>query len=253
MRRLLTTFALFWCVAAGLHAQALDQPLRAVRLSGNWGHTADAARLWEMDRTQPLVPLSYVEYLRSVHVNWVGFSIALHVEDSMDSTLARTYSGVRVPTFSDDAVRQIIREFTAHGFSVYMTLAIESFERQHELDAVEHPAPRFQLGDPGRADTGAPDDHLYCTCARQIDPDFWPWRPSHPEHQRFVAEFWESYAQQAVHFARIAQEEGVRMYSLGTEPVGSFARGQAVTAGSTTSASSSGRWWTVSVPRTAAC
>ena len=98
-----------------------------------------------------------------------------------------------------------------------MTLAIESFETEDELDAVEHPAPRFQLGDPGYADTGVPNDHLYYTCARQIDPDFWPWRPSHPDHDLFVAEFWESYALQALHFATIAEEEGVRMYSLGTE------------------------------------
>ena len=38
-----------------------------------------------------------------------------------------------------------------------------------------------------------------------------------PDHDLFVAEFWESYAQQAIHFASIAEEEGVRMYSLGTE------------------------------------
>jgi len=217
MQRLRVTLALFWCVAAGLQAQELDRPLRAVHLSGNWGHTADAIALWEMDRTQRLVPLRYVEYLRSVQVDWVGLSVALHLEHSMDSTLERTYSGVRVPTFSDDAVRQIIREFRAHGFNVYMTLAVESFETEDELDAVQHPAPRFQLGDPGYADTGIPDDHLYCTCARQIDPDFWPWRPSHPDHELFVAEFWESYALQALHFAGIAEDEGVRMYSLGTE------------------------------------
>ena len=217
MRRLQVTLALFWCVAGGLSAQELDRPLRAVHLSGNWGHTADAVARWELDRTQPLVPLRYVEYLRSVHVDWVGFSVALHVEHSMDATVERAYAGVRVPTFSDDAVRRIIREFVGHGFNVYMTLAIESFERQDELDAVEHPAPRFQLGDPGQAATGVPDDHLYCTCARRIHPDFWPWRPGHPEHDRFVAAFWDSYAQQAVHFGRIAQAEGARMYSLGTE------------------------------------
>ena len=37
MRRLRVPFALFWCVAAGLQAQELDHPLRAVHLSGNWG------------------------------------------------------------------------------------------------------------------------------------------------------------------------------------------------------------------------
>lgn len=109
MQRLRVTLALFWCVAAGLQAQELDRPLRAVHLSGNWGHTADAVELWEMDRTRRLVPPRYVEYLRSVQVDWVGLSVALHLEHSMDSTLERTYSGVRIPTFSDDAVRQIVR------------------------------------------------------------------------------------------------------------------------------------------------
>lgn len=55
---------LFWGVAAGVYAQELDRPLRAVHLSGNWGHTANAVNLWEMDRTPPLVPQRYVEYLR---------------------------------------------------------------------------------------------------------------------------------------------------------------------------------------------
>lgn len=87
MRRLQVTLALFWCVAVGLSAQEIDRPLRAVHLSGNWGHTADAVARWELDRTQPLVPLRYVEYLRSVHVDWVGFSVALHVEHSMDATV----------------------------------------------------------------------------------------------------------------------------------------------------------------------
>ncbi|MCY4419755.1 MAG: hypothetical protein OXC42_00610 [Gammaproteobacteria bacterium] len=45
----------------------------------------------------------------------------------------------------------------------------------------------------------------------------WPWSLDHPDYQRFVAEFWKTYTQQAVHFARIAEDEGVLMYSLGTE------------------------------------
>ena len=32
-----------------------------------------------------------------------------------------------------------------------------------------------------------------------------------------MAEFWETYTQHAVHIATIAEEEGVRLYSLGTE------------------------------------
>ena len=59
-------------------------------------------------------------------------------------------------------------------------------------------------------DTGA-------CCDSGIQPEFWPWRPSHPDHQAFVADFWESYARQAIHVATLAEEEGARMLSLGTE------------------------------------
>ena len=52
--------------AGNLYAQpaALDQPLRAVHISGNWGHNPEAVEQWEADRTKPLLPLDYVEYLR---------------------------------------------------------------------------------------------------------------------------------------------------------------------------------------------
>ena len=54
-------------------------------------------------------------------------------------------------------------------------------------------------------------------CDSGIQPEFWPWRPEHLDHPRFVAEFWETYTRQAVHVAAIAEAEGVRMFSLGTE------------------------------------
>ena len=150
-----------------------------------------------------------------MHVDWIGVSAALHVDDSMDSTVERAYSpDLRTPTFSDAALRQIIREYRAHGFDVYLTLAFEA----REAEVAARPVQRWQLGDHGDPDAGVPLDHVHCPeCARPIEPEFWPWRPTHPDHDRFVREFWSTYAEQAVHFARIAQEEGVRMYSLGTE------------------------------------
>ena len=110
---------------------------------------------------------------------------------------------------SDDGLRQIIREHRQHGFDVYLALAFEAFEAY----AAARPVQRWQLGDPGAADTGVPRDPE----RPAILPEFWPWRPSHPDHDRFVEQFWATYTEQAVHFAGIAQEEGVRMYSLGTE------------------------------------
>ena len=128
----------------------------------------------------------------------------------MDSTVERVYSGVDISTYADDVLRQLIREFQSHGINVYLTLAFEA----HEAATAARPVPhRLQLGDPGDSETGVPSDEVFET----IRPEFWPWRPDHPDHQRFVAEFWETYTQQAVYFARIAEEEGVRLYSLGTE------------------------------------
>ena len=186
-------------------------PLRAIHASGNWG--TPFVSDWEAsNRSEPLIPSDHVEYLRSLNVNWVGLSVALHYEDSMDSTVERVYSSdVDIPTFSDDALRQFIREFKENGIDVYLTLAFES----HEAETSDRPVRRWQLGDPGEQATGVPPDPA--NVFGHIAPENWPWNPDHPDHSRFVAEFWETYTAQAVHFARIAEEEGVRMFSMGTE------------------------------------
>ena len=211
---------LFCLVSAGdLYAQALNRPLRSVHIGGNWLANREAVAEWYEDPTQLILPLDYIEHLKHTHVDWVGISIALQNDDSMDSTVERSDSLYgATPTFPDAALRQMIREYRTHGFDVYLTLAFGG----HESAAAERPVRRPQLGDPGDPDTGVPPDHEegcsdWTVCALEIKPEFWPWRPSHPDHERFVQEFWRTYTDQAVHFARIAQEEGVRMYSLGTE------------------------------------
>ena len=201
-----------------LHAQApsLDRPMHAVHISGNWSANRQAVKEWEEDRTAPILPTDYIQQLKDLHVNWVGVSVGLHIDDSMDSTVERIYSSaVAIPTFSDDVLRQIVREYRAQGFDIYLTLAFES----HSAYEAERPVQRHQLGDPGDPYTDVPAHNPEYP---HILPEFWPWRPSHPDHERFVAEFWSTYTQQAVHFAKIAQEEGVGMYSLGTETDGLF-------------------------------
>ncbi|MYD59634.1 MAG: hypothetical protein F4W91_01200 [Gemmatimonadetes bacterium] len=195
--------------------QAIDTkinfPLRAIHAAGNWGDTGYVVDQWEAaGRIGTLIPMDYIQWLKSLHINWIGLSVALHYDDSMDSTVERVYSSnVDIPTFSDEALRQLIREFRNHGIDVYLTLAFEAYE----AETAAHPVRRWQLGDP--APGGVPPDNpnIYGL----ILPQYWPWRPDHPHHRRFVAEFWATYTQQAVHFARIAEDEGVRLYSLGTE------------------------------------
>ena len=190
----------------------LDLPLRAVHAAGNWGTNRGVVDAWnENEQRGRLVPSDYIEYLRRLRADWVGLSVALHYDDSMDSTVERVYGDVSIPTFTDDALRQIIRELRAAGFGVYLTLAFEA----HEAEDAARPVRRWQLGDPGHPDTGVPPDDP--EVFGHILPDNWPWRPHHPDHQRFVTEFWETYTTQAVHFARIAEEEGARLFSLGTE------------------------------------
>lgn len=179
----------------------LDRPMRAVHIAGNWGTNPETVARWNRNRSKRLIPLDYVAHLRSLRINWVGISVALHYTDSMDSTVQRVYSPrVNIPTFSDRALRQIIREFRRHGFDVYLTVAFES----HEAEAAERPVPnRGYLGAPG-VPPGVQREH-------------WPWARNHPEHTFFVRRFWHSYTREVLHFARIAQAEDVRMFSIGTE------------------------------------
>ena len=179
---------------------SLEFPLRALHAGGYWGTNEVIVRDWEAaGQTGPLIPPDYIAWLQSLHVNWVGLSVALYYDDSTDSTVERASPSAEVSTFSDTVLRQLIREFRAHEIHVYLTL----YFNDSKAATSARPARRWQLGEPSQ-----PSD---------IAPEFWPWRPDHPDHQRFVAEFWATYAQQAVHFARIAEEEGVELYSLGTE------------------------------------
>lgn len=183
-----------------LTVDRLNFPLRALHAAGHWGTNETVVYDWEANGRQgSLVPSDYIEWLKGLHVNWVGFMVSLHYDDSMDSTVERDYLTLEGRTFPDDVLRQMIRDFRDHGIEVYLTLALSD----HEAGQAAHPAHRWQLGHPDPP--------------HNILPENWPWRPDHPGHQRFVAEFWETYTQQAVHFARIAEDEGARLYSLGTE------------------------------------
>ena len=190
---------------APLTVDKMDFPIRALAAGGHWGTNETIVAEWEANgKVGPLVPPDYMDWLKSLHVNWIGLTASLHYDDSMDSTVERDYLTLEDPTLSDEALRQMIRDFRGHGIDVYLTLALVD----HEAGQAARPAHRWQLGQPD-----APDGTW---------PEFWPWRVEHPDHQRFVAEFWETYTQQAMHFARIAEDEGARMYSLGTETEGLF-------------------------------
>ena len=190
-----------------------DFPMRAIAISGNWGTNRRVAETWEDGGGQgPLIPIGFISWLRGMHANWILISVGLHYDDSMDSSVSREPDRSRnVPTWRDGTLRQVIREFRQHGFDVYMTLAFEA----HEAETSARPLYRGLLGDPAPPHTGGvPADENW---AGRIRPENWPWRPDHPDHDAFTAEFWETYTRQAEHFAAIAEDEGVALFSLGTE------------------------------------
>lgn len=188
-------------------------PMRAIAISGYWGTNREVVQPWEdRGRQGPVLPAEFISWLRGMHVNWVLISVALHYEDSMDSSVSRETDRSRnVPTWRDESLRQVIREFREHGFDVYMTLAFEA----HEAEVSARPLHRGQLGDPAPPHTGGVPPGEWST--GPIKPENWPWRTTHPDHERFTAEFWETYTRQAEHFASLAEDAGVALFSLGTE------------------------------------
>ena len=188
----------FECGSATRPMNTVELPLRAIHAAGYWGTNEQVVEEWVKNGTGPLVPPDYIDWLKSLYANWVGISVHLFIDDSMDSSVERT--SPTTGTFSDRALRQFIRDLRAEDFDIYVTLAITDYEAA----MAERPVRRWQLGDPGDPGEG-------------VLPEHWPWGPNHPDHASFVSAFWDSYAEQAVHFARIAEEEGVRMFSLGTE------------------------------------
>lgn len=203
------------CAALTLAASVANQtaatpvafPLRGIHIGGNWGTNTAAVNDWHAGRTGTIVPADYIAWLRRLQVNWVGISVALTYDDSTDSTVERNHDHAAGDdaSLSDDALRQLIGELRTQGIDVYLSLGFET-QRAEESS---RPAPRELLGDPGDA-SGVP------CCNHGIAPEAWPWHPAHRDHARFTTEFWDSYTREAVHVATLAEEEGVRLLSLGT-------------------------------------
>ena len=173
-----TTTTTAWTIPTGSGTN-----MRAVHMGGNWGTNRNAV-------VNP--PDEYFEYLRDLNVNWVGISVALHVDGSMDSTVELDYSeSLSIPTFRDETLRALIQKFRSHGFDIYIHIAFE------DTNKGDHPFSRWQMGDP-----------LMHTEDANIQAAYWPWRTDHPQHQSFITEFWQTYTDCVAHIAELAEEEG---------------------------------------------
>jgi len=180
---------------AGL-ADLGDEFLCGAFAGGTWGLTYSEAYL---------LPEDHVAFLQSLNARWVGLCIDLTIDNSMSPVVRLMTEEDRYPTFGDEELRTLICRLRQEGFRVYMTPAFSGLD-DYEDTPVSKGIKRYQLGDP---------------YAYEEDPDVhresWPWDPAHREHEAYVAEFFRTYTEWAVYYAQIAEEEGVELYSLGTE------------------------------------
>lgn len=167
--------------------------MRAIHIGGNWGRNPMGI---------PMQPPDYYQWLKSMSINWAAINIGLHVSNSMDNSVEKVYEGVQIPTFRDAPLRDAIRGFKARNINVLLTMAIETQEASQSA----MPVNRWQFGDPNMPSEDS-----------RILAGNWPWSTTHPQYASFTAAWWQSYTNEVVYFAKIAQQEGVKMFAVGAE------------------------------------
>lgn len=191
---LLCLFLLLPRISAQLKKTAdLLNNMRAIHIGGNWGRNPTGILQQ---------PEDYYQFLRTLNINWAAINIGLHVSNSMDATVEKVYDNVAIPTFRDAPLRDAIRGFANHNINVMLTIAIET----QEAALSNMPVNRWQFGDPNMP---ANDP--------SIKPENWPWATNHPQHNQFIQSWWQSYTKEVVYFAKIAEQEGVKMFAVGAE------------------------------------
>jgi hypothetical protein len=160
--------------------------------------------------------------LKSMNVEWIGLSVAMHYDSYSDPTVRTHVCASQFPdsggtitacTFPDETLESIIARARAAGFHVYLTLAFE------------HPQPDSQLGatcgtpqfKENRTILGAPTVPDWANASKCIAAADWWWNPAHPDYATKVQAFFDSYRQVAVKYAALAESTGVELFSLGTE------------------------------------
>jgi uncharacterized protein (TIGR03437 family) len=157
----------------------------------------------------------YFQYLKKQNVEWVGVMLAMFNDTITDPVVKVWYrppgetSGTDY-TFEDGDLQSYAAAARESGIKLYWVLAIEPPPMDDaSCNTAQYRVPRWLLGQP-TTDRAQWDQGC-------IDPKYWWWDPAHPDHARNVAQFWDTYTQVAVKFARLAQQSGVSMFSLGTE------------------------------------
>ena len=169
------------------------------------------------------VPDTYFNTVRQVNAKWIGISLSMFVNSVSDPVVRlRTRSAgageLETATWEDADLRAFMLRAKELGFKVYLTLALEDpagdsasviTAADPRCKTPQAPINRFVMGNPVLNNA-----HYAMNCLAAAD--YW-WAPSHPLYATNVAAFWNSYSAIALKYARMAQETGVGLYSLGTE------------------------------------
>lgn len=168
-------------------------------------------------------PDSYFDTVQSLNAQWIGISLSMFVDTVSDPVVRLKYRSrgqgpQHIATWEDADLIDFVVRARQKGFKVYLTLAFE----QAEGDASTNLAagdPRCQRSDApiARFLFGKPYLQQGEGFARCLNSAYYWWQPTHPEHAAKRKIFWQSYSDIALKYARLAQQTGAEMLSLGTE------------------------------------
>jgi hypothetical protein len=162
------------------------------------------------------LPEDFFNLVCRTNSNWLGIMFTITVGSSLDSTV-EIYGceSDRVPgdngrSFTDEELVALIRRAKEQDLRIFLLPEL--------VGLAGDPVEEGGLGVPLR---GVGDPQAYAWLMNNEGKgervDLWPWHPDHPDHDRFVAEFFETYGDCLVHYAIIAEQEGVELFGLGTE------------------------------------
>ena len=109
---ILSSLVLLEAASAFAHGDMspFDEFVRGVSIGGDYGTNT----LWIK-----LLPDSWFDYVRSLNANWVGISISMTLEGSMDRTIEECGPNEEFETLEEGELRGLIRALRANGFHVY--------------------------------------------------------------------------------------------------------------------------------------
>lgn len=162
--------------------------------------------------------------LRELNAGWIGITASMFVSSISDPIVRLRYRPAGqttndYATFDDADLLAFIQLAKQQGVKVYLTLALDAVDGPKSIlilpsdprcNTADAPIDRWHMGRPDQPPTNI--FNSWCLSAAH----YW-WAPSHPEHTTKRAAFWRSYTDIAVKYARMSQQAGVDLYSLGTE------------------------------------